>query len=105
MHFTKEMGLVAKFWRRHIQVSKVVTKSSSPRKIKCLVQVSQRHTSYQCLMMLEDIFGIVNIDRCAVVKNEETGQEIGTYSLCTVLLKFLRLSNGNQLIAEVNQAK
>ncbi len=49
MHYAKEMGLVAKFWERHAHVSEVVDKSSSPRKIRCRVQVAQCYMSYQCL--------------------------------------------------------
>ncbi len=39
------------------------------------------------------------------MKDEETGREIGSYSLCTILLKYLHLSDWHQLIAEINQAK
>jgi hypothetical protein len=84
MHYAKEMGLVAKFWGRHAHVSEVVDKLSSPSKIRCLVQVAQCHTSYQCSMILEDMFGIVDLDRSAAVKDEETGREIGSYSPCTI---------------------
>jgi hypothetical protein len=56
-------------------------------------------------MILEDVFGIVDLDGSAAAKDEETGREIGSYSLCTILLKYLRLSNGHQLIAEIHQAK
>jgi hypothetical protein len=56
-------------------------------------------------MILEDISGIVDLAGSAVVKDEETGQEIGPYSLCTILLKYLRLSDRHQLIAEIHQAK
>jgi hypothetical protein len=105
MHYAKEMGQVAKFWGRHAHVSEVVDKSSSPRKIRCLVQIAQPHMSYQCSMILEDISGMVDLDGSAAVKDEETGWEIGTYSLCTILLKYLRLSDGHQLIVEIHQAK
>jgi hypothetical protein len=73
MHYAKEMGLVAKFWGRHAHVSEVVEKSSSPSKIRRLVQVTQRHTNYQCLIILEDVSGIVDLDGSAAVKDEETG--------------------------------
>jgi hypothetical protein len=56
-------------------------------------------------MILEDIFGIVDLDGSAAVKDEETGREIGSHSLCTILLKYLHLSDGHQLIAEIHQAK
>jgi hypothetical protein len=105
MHYAKEMGIVAKFWGCHVHVSEVVDKSSSPSKIRCLVQVAQCHTSYQCSMILEDISGIVDLDGSVAVKDEETGWEIGSFSLCTILHKYLCLSDGHQLIVEIHQAK
>ncbi len=54
---------------------------------------------------LEDIFGIVNLDRSAAVTDEKNGREIGSYSLRTILPKHLCLSDGHQLIAEIHQAK
>jgi hypothetical protein len=56
-------------------------------------------------MILKDIYGIVDLDGSAVVKDKETGREIGTYSLRTILLKYLCLSDGHQLVAEIHQAK
>ncbi len=105
VHCAKEMGLVAKFWGRHAHVSEVVDKLSSLSKIRLSVHVVQHHTSYQCLMILEDIFSIVDLDGSAAVKDEETGREIGSYFLCTILLKYLQLSDGHQLIMEIHQAK
>ncbi len=56
-------------------------------------------------MILEDISGIVDFDGSAAVKVEETGCKIMTITLRTVLLKYLRLSNGHQLIVEIHQSK
>jgi hypothetical protein len=95
MHYAKEMSLVAKFWGSHAHVSEVVDKSSSPKKIRRLAQVAQCHTSYQCSMILEDIYGIVDLDGSAAVKDEEAVQVIDTFSLCTILLKYLHLSDGH----------
>jgi hypothetical protein len=63
MHYAKEMGLVEMFWGCHAHVSEVVDKLSSPSKIRHLVQAVQRHASYQCLMILENIFGIVDLSQ------------------------------------------
>jgi hypothetical protein len=52
------------------------------------------------LSLLDDLKDI-----SGAVKNEETGWEIGSYSLPTILLKYLRLSDGHQLIMEIHQAK
>jgi hypothetical protein len=54
-------------------------------------------------MILEDIFGIVDLDGSTGLKDKKTGCEIGTYSLCTILLKHLHLSDGLQLIAEIQK--
>jgi hypothetical protein len=105
MHYAKELDLVTKYWEHHTYVSKVDDKSSLPSKIKCLSQVVQCHTNYQCSMILEDISGIVDIYGSAAVKDEETGHEIMTITLRTVLLKYIRLGNRHQLIAEIHQLK
>jgi hypothetical protein len=104
MHYAKECGLVEEFWGRHTHISKVVEKGSSPSKIKRLIKVAQRHTSYQCLMMLEDINGIVYLNGMTAVKDDTTGNVIRVVSLPTLLLRYLRLSNGHQLIAEIHEA-
>jgi hypothetical protein len=48
----KEANFVSKMWGKHAHVTKVVDKLSTPSKIKRLIKVSQRHTNYQCLMMV-----------------------------------------------------
>ncbi len=107
MHYAKELDLVTKYWGRHAHVSKVVDKSSLPSKNKRLIQVAQRHTNtnYHFSMIFEDISGIADLDEYAAVKDEETGRKIVTITLHTVLLKYLRLSDGHQLIAEIHQLK
>jgi hypothetical protein len=58
----KESNLVTKMWGRHTQISKVVDKDLTPSEIKHLMHVAQVHTNYQCLMILEDIIGIANLN-------------------------------------------
>ena len=105
MHYAKELDLVTRYWGHHAHVNEVVDKFSSPSKIKRLIQVAQSHTSYQCSMILEDISGIIDLDGSAVVKDEDTGCKIITISLRSVLLKYLRLNDGHQLIAAIHQSK
>ncbi len=92
------------FWGRHAHISEVVDKGSSPSEIKRLIKVAQRHTSYQCTMMLEDITGIVYLNGMAAIKDNNTGNVIRVVSLRTLLLRYLCLSNGHQLIVEIHQA-
>ncbi len=54
----KEENFISKMWGKHAHVTKVADKSSSPSKIKRLIKVSQRHTNYQCLMLVEDVQGM-----------------------------------------------
>jgi hypothetical protein len=104
MHYAKECGLVEEFWGHHAHISKVVNKGSSPSEIKRLIKVAQRHTSYQCSMMLEDISSIVYLNGTVAVKDDTTRNVIRVVSLCTLLLCYLRLSDGHQLIAEIHQS-
>jgi hypothetical protein len=55
-------------------------------------------------MILEDIVGITNLDATALILDKESHRLLGNLSLCQVLLRFLLLSDGHQLIAEVHQS-
>ena len=101
----KENNLVTKMWGKHAHVSEVIDKESTPSKIKRLVKVAQSHTNYQCSMILKDIIGITNLDATAGIFDDETGKYLGMLSLHQVLLCYLRLSYGHQLIAEVHQSE
>ena len=96
---------VEKMWGKHAHISEVVDKDSTPSEIKRLIKVAQSHASYQCSMILEDIIGITNLDATAGIYDEETGNFLGTLSLCQALLRYLRLSDGHQLITEVHQSE
>jgi hypothetical protein len=89
-------------WGQHAHISKVVGRDSTPSEIKRLIQVSQQHTNYQILMLVEDIHGITDLDATAPVI--ENGVQVKILSLRTTLLRYLCLSNGHQLIAEIHQA-
>ncbi len=101
---SKEAGFVTKMWGKHAHVSEVVDKSSTPSEIKRLIKVSQRRTSYQCSMLLEDVQGITNVDVPVEIHQEGTNICLGCISLRQAMLKYIRLSDGHQLIAEVHQA-
>jgi hypothetical protein len=55
-------------------------------------------------MILKDIVGITNLDATAPIFDEESNKFLGNLSLHQVLLRYLRLSDGHQLIAEVHQS-
>ncbi len=100
----KEANFVTKMWGKHAHVSKVVDKSLTPSKIKRLIKVSQRHTNYQCSMLLEDVQCITDLDVPVGIYQEGSTNCLGHISLRQAMLKYIKLSNGHQLIVEVHQA-
>jgi hypothetical protein len=100
----KEANMVTKMWGKHAHVSKVVDKNSTPSKIKRLIKVSQRHTNYQCSMLLEDVQGITNLDIPGDIYQEGTNNCLLLISLRQAMLKYIRFSDDHQLITEVHQA-
>jgi hypothetical protein len=99
----KEANMVTKMWGKHTHVSKVIDKNSTPSEIKRLIKVAQRHTNYQCSMLLEDVQGITNLDIPIDIYQKGTNNCLRHISLRQAMLKYIRLSNGHQLMAEVHQ--
>ncbi len=95
---------MAKMWRKHAHISKVVNKDSTLSEIKQLIKVAQSHTNYQCSLLLKDIVRITNLEATAPIFDNNSHTLLGILSLCQVLLHYLRLSNGHQLFAEVCQS-
>jgi hypothetical protein len=100
----KESDLVTKMWGKHAHISEMVDKDSTPSEIKRLIKVAQSHTNYQCSMLLKDIVGITNLDATAPIFEEVSNKFLGYLSLRQVLLCYLWLSDGHQLIVEVHQS-
>ncbi len=99
----KEVNMVTKMWGKHAHVSEVIDKNSTPSKIKQLIKVAQCHTNYQCSILLEDVQGITDLDIPIDIYQEGTNNCLGRISLYQAMLKYIRLSDGHQLIAEVHQ--
>jgi hypothetical protein len=100
----KEANFVTKMWGKHAHVSEVVNKSSTPSKIKRLIKVSQQHTNYQCSMLLEEVQGNIDLDVPVKIHQVGTNNCLGRISIRQAMLKFIRLSNGHQLVVEVHHA-
>jgi hypothetical protein len=101
--FAKDYKLVSKMWGKHAQVSKVVDKDSTPSEIKHLAHVAQVHCNYQCFMMLEDGASITNLNGQADLY--ETGMSMPLrFMLRKLLLQYVCLSNGHQLLVEIHQS-
>ena len=90
-------------WGKHVHVSKVVNKESTPSKIKCLMRVAQVHCNYQCLMVLEDLVSVTNLNASANLHQYEVATTLH-FSLRLVSLCFIILGSGHRLFAEVHQS-
>ncbi len=90
-------------WGNHTHISEVVDKDSTPGEIKRLMSVAQKHTNYKCSMILEDIVGITNLGGAADYHQEGIHTTL-RFTLPQILLRYVHLSDGHQLIAEVHQS-
>jgi hypothetical protein len=99
----KENKLVSKMWGKLAHVSKVIDKDSTPSKIKHLARVAQVHCNYQCLMILEEFVGITNLNGKAVLDKAGMSTPL-RFTLRKILLQYIWLSNGHQLLAEIHQS-
>jgi hypothetical protein len=101
--FAKDYKLISKMWGKHAHASKVVDKDSTPSEIKRLARVTQVHCNYQCSMILEDVVGMTNLN--GQVDLYEMGMSMPLcFTLHKLLLQYVRLSNGHQLLAEIHQS-
>jgi hypothetical protein len=99
----KDSNYVSEMWGEHAHISEMVDKDSTPSEIKRLMSVAQNHTNYQCSMILKDIVGITNLDGAADYHQEGMHTTL-CFTLRQILLRYVRLSDGHQFIAEVHQS-
>ncbi len=98
----KESQLVTEMWGKHTHISEVVDQDSTPSEIRRLAQVAQIHCNYQCLMILEDVSSVTDLDGEAVLEEEGIPTPL-CLTLRKLLLQNIRLSDGHQLLAEIPQ--
>ena len=90
-------------WGVHAHLSEVTDASSTAREAKRQVDVAQSHTNYQLSMVGEELVVVINLDDPLVILHPETEEEVGTLTLRTVLLNYLKMEDGHPMIAEVHQ--
>ncbi len=83
-------------WGKHAHISEVVDKNSTLSEIGCLMSVAQKHTNYDCFMILKDIVGITNLDGAADYHQEGMNTTL-CFTLHQILLRYVCLSDGHQL--------
>ncbi len=100
----KDYGCVEHFRGTHAHLSKVTDINSTPAEAKRQVEVAQKHTNYEVLMTPEELVGVINLDHISPIMHPTTGLHVVSYSLCYVLMNFVKMSNGHALIAKAHQA-
>jgi hypothetical protein len=78
-------------------------KQSTALKAKQQVDVAQLYTNYQLSMVAEELFGVVSLDEPIDIIHPMTYEIVGSLTLQTVLLNYLKMKDGYPMIAEVHQ--
>ncbi len=99
----KSTNAISEMWGRQVHFSEVADNATPTGELKRYVKFAQRHVNFHCSMLCEDIRGIVHLDATAPLVNAITQRVKGTLSLCQLLLKYLKMSDGTSLIAEIHQ--
>ena len=99
----KSTNIIQEMWGRQVHISEVADNTTPPGELKRYVKFAQRHVNFHCSMTCEDIRGIVHLDATATIYSLSTGDPVGELSLRQVLLKYLKMSDGTSLIAEIHQ--
>jgi hypothetical protein len=76
----KEYGCVEEIWGSHTHLSKVTDSNSTAREAKRQVDVAQIHTNYQRSMSVEELMGVINLNK-KVDWNHPTTNNIYSFSL------------------------
>jgi hypothetical protein len=92
-----------KFWGRHAHLSKVTDQKSTAREARKQIDVAQSHTTYQVSMMAEELVWMISVDTVTDIIHPVSGIELAFITLQTTLLNYLKMKDGHQGIAKVDQ--
>ena len=101
VQYAKEQGCVEQLWGRHAHLSEVTDINSLAHEAKRQVGVAQGHTNYQLSMGLEELIGVINVDKATDVIHPTKGK-VASYSLRYILLNYMRMKDNSLFIAEVH---
>ncbi len=104
VQMAKEYGCAKHYWGVHAHLSKITDFKSTLSKAKRQVEVAQKHTNYEVSMMPEELVDVINRDHPAPIMHPTTGRHVVSYTLCYVQLNFVKMSDGDSLIAEAHQS-
>lgn len=99
----KQTDAINELWGRQVHFSEVADINTPSGEIKRYIKFAQRHVNFHCSMICEDISGITHLDASAPIIDPVTQATVGHLTLRQVLLKYLKMSDGSTLIAEIHQ--
>jgi hypothetical protein len=99
----KEYSCVEEVWGCQAHLSEVTDAKSTAHETKQQVDVAQAHTNCQKSMVAEELVGVTKLDKPVDIINPTTHETVGSLSLCTVLLNYLKILDGYLVISEVHQ--
>ena len=99
----KDSNAISEMWGRQVHFSEVADNNTPSAEIKRYVKFSQRHVNFHCSMTCEDIRGITYLDATAPILSVTTNETVGHLSLRQAMLKYMKMSDGRSLIAEIHQ--
>ncbi len=100
----KESNVISEMWGRQVHFTKVADFSTTAGVLKEYVKFAQHHVNFHCSMTCIAVKGISYLDATTQIKCTITGKSKGVLSLRQVLLKYVKMSDGSTLIAEIHQS-
>ena len=101
--YIKEMKLAVRVWGGHTHITETVDWDSPKGDVSRFVRMSQDHTNYNMSLVSVQVKGITDLEASAEVTCPESGNVIGRLSLRQTLLKYLKLTDGTPMCAELHQ--
>ncbi len=100
----KETNMISEMWGRQVHFTKVADFSTTAGELKDYVKFAQRHVNFHCSMTCISVKGISYLDAATQIICTVSGKPKGTLTLRQALLKYVKMSDGSTLIAEIHQS-
>jgi hypothetical protein len=102
INYIKDQKLAAPIWGGHAHITKTVDWDSPKSDVSRFVRMSQDHMCYNMSMGSIEVRGIMDLDAITEVLCPESGNVLGHLSLQETLMKYLKMHNGNPMVAELH---
>jgi hypothetical protein len=101
--YIKDQMLAAPIWGWHAHIAETVDWDSPKSNVSRFVRMSQDHMCYSMSVVSIEVHGIMDLDATVEVLCPESGNVLGNHSLHEKLMKYLKLHDGNPMVAELHQ--